>query len=103
MSERNTGHRGPWQERRSQKDGRARPESYDYRVLQAPTSGGCQTQGQSRKEDRNLARGCSGKEPMPSRHAADQEKEKEEEEEEEEREANRTAITRAERRPHLSG
>jgi hypothetical protein len=38
---------------------------------------------------------------MPSRHAADQEKEKEEEEEE--REANRTAITRAERHPHLSG
>jgi hypothetical protein len=34
---------------------------------------------------------------MPSRHAADQEKE------EEEKEANRTAIKRAGRHPHLSG
>jgi hypothetical protein len=89
VSERNAGHRGPWQGRRSQKDGRARPESYDYRVLQAPTSGGCQTQGHEQKKDRNLARGCSGKEPIPTTQPADREKEKEE------KETNTTAVKRA--------
>jgi hypothetical protein len=62
-----------------------------------PRQAGCQTQGHEQKKDRNLARGCSGKEPIPTRQPADQEREKEE------KQTNTTAVKRAQTPPHRPG